>query len=206
MRDLLYSNDEHMITKEGYKMIHDNDAEVPVNDPVMGLFVPFFKKIGIKCKVVGDLSFGHYVEKQETYNRDGWIYIPYLILDTNYKENPEFVSRMENMLRCPTNTDIFNHMEQYLKGNYTIPNKIWELKDIADENSKFHVAIDAYKPPRVKHDRYVLKLHIADDVRLGQLSNFSNNTDLYYKLATIITDIGILMKMLVEEFDDEKKE
>lgn len=208
MRDLLYNlynNDEHMITKEDYKMIHDNDAEVPVNDPVMGLFVPFFKKIGIKCKVVGDLSFGHYVEKQETYNRDGWIYIPYLILDTNYKENPEFVSRMENMLRCPTNTDIFNHMEQYLKGNYTIPNKIWELKDIADENSKFHVAIDAYKPPRVKHDRYVLKLHIADDVRLGQLSNFSNNTDLYYKLATIITDIGILMKMLVEEFDDEKK-
>lgn len=206
MRDLLYSNDEHMITKEDYKMIHDNDAEVHVNDPVMGLFVPFFKKIGIKCKVVGDLSFGHYVEKQETYNRDGWIYIPYLILDTNYKENPEFVSRMENMLRCPTNTDIFNHMEQYLKGNYTIPNKIWELKDIADENSKFHVAIDAYKPPHVKHDRYVLKLHIADDVRLGQLSNFSNNTDLYYKLATIITDIGILMKMLVEEFDDEKKE
>ena len=208
MRDLLYNlynNDEHMITKEDYKMIHDNDAEVTVNDPVMGLFVPFFKKLGVKCKVVGDLSFGHYVEKQETYNRDGWIYIPYLILDTNYKENPEFVSRMENMLRCPTNTDIFNHMEQYLKGNYTIPNKIWELKDIADENSKFHVAIDAYKQPRVKHDRYVLKLHIADDVRLGQLSNFSNNTDLYYKLATIITDIGILMKMLVEEFDDEKK-
>lgn len=205
MRDLLYNNDEHMITKEDYKMIHDNDAEVPVNDPVIGLFVPFFKKLGVKCKVVGDLSFGHYVEKQETYNRDGWIYIPYLILDTNYKENPEFVSRMENMLRCPTNTDIFNHMEQYLKGNYTIPNKIWELKDIADENSKFHVAIDAYKQPRVKHDRYVLKLHIADDVRLGQLSNFSNNTDLYYKLATIITDIGILMKMLVEEFDDEKK-
>ena len=206
MRPLVYNDDGRMITQEEYEQIHNNDASVPVDDPVMGLFVPFFEKLGVRCKVVGDLSFGQYVEKQEIYNRDGWIYIPYLILDTNYKENPEFVSRMENMLRCPTNTDIFNHMEQYLKGNYTIPNKIWELKDIADENSKFHVAIDACKPPRVKHDRYVLKLHIADDVRLEQLSNFSNDTDLYYKLATIITDIGILMKMLVEEFDDEKKE
>ena len=46
---------------------------------------------------------------------------------------------------------------------------------------------------------------MTDDVRLG-LINFSNNTDLYYKLATIITDISILMKMLVETFEDEKKE
>ena len=195
MRPLVYNDDGRMITQEEYEQIHNNDASVPVDDPVMGLFVPFFEKLGVKCKVVGDLSFGQYVEKQEIYNHDGWIYIPYLILDTNYVENPEFVSKMENMLKSSTNTDIFDQMEQYLKGKYTTSNKVWELEDTADENSKFHVVIDAY----------VLKLHMTDDVRLG-LINFSNNTDLYYKLATIITDISILMKMLVETFEDEKKE
>ena len=43
------------------------------------------------------------------------------------------------------------------------------------------------------------------DIKYG-LSVFSNNTDLYYKLAAIITDISILMKMLVETFEDKKKE
>ena len=195
MRPLVYNDDGRMITQEEYEQIHNNDASVPVDDPVMGLFVPFFEKLGVRCKVVGDLSFGQYVEKQEIYNHDGWIYIPYLILDTNYGENPEFVSKMENMLKSSTNTDIFDQMEQYLKGKYTTSNKVWELEDTADENSKFHVVIDAY----------VLKLHMTDDVRLG-LINFSNNTDLYYKLATIITDISILMKMLVETFEGEKKE
>ena len=195
MKPLVYNDDGRMITQEEYEQIHNNDASVPVDDPVMGLFVPFFEKLGVKCKVVGDLSFGQYVEKQEIYNHDGWIYIPYLILDTNYGENPEFVSKMENMLKSSTNTDIFDQMEQYLKGKYTTSNKVWELEDTADENSKFHVVIDAY----------VLKLHMTDDVRLG-LINFSNNTDLYYKLATIITDISILMKMLVETFEGEKKE
>lgn len=171
----------------------------------MGLFVPFFEKLGVKCKVVGDLSFGQYVEKQEIYNHDGWIYIHYLILDTNYGENPEFVSKMENMLKSSTNTDIFDQMEQYLKGKYTTSNKVLELEDTADENSKFHVVIDEYGNTHGKHDRYVLKLHMTDDVRLG-LINFSNNTDLYYKLATIIANISILMKMLVETFEDEKKE
>ena len=205
MRPLVYNDDGRMITQEEYEHIHNNDASVPVDDPVMGLFVPFFEKLGVKCKVVGDLSFGQYVEKQEIYNHDGWIYIPYLILDTNYGENPEFVSKMENMLKSSTNTDIFDQMEQYLKGKYTTSNKVWELEDTADENSKFHVVIDAYGNPHVQYDRYVLKLHMTDDVRLG-LINFSNNTDLYYKLATIITDISILMKMLVETFEDEKKE
>ena len=205
MRPLVYNDDGRMITQEEYEQIHNNDASVPVDDPVMGLFVPFFEKLGVKCKVVGDLSFGQYVEKQEIYNHDGWIYIPYLILDTNYGENPEFVSKMENMLKSSTNTDIFDQMEQYLKGKYTTSNKVWELEDTADENSKFHVVIDAYGNPHVKHDRYVLKLHMTDDVRLG-LINFSNNTDLYYKLATIITDISILMKMLVETFEGKKKE
>ena len=55
-----------------------------------------------------------------------------------------------------------------------------------------------------QHDRYILKLHMTDDVRAG-LTNFSSNIDLYYKLATIITDISILMKMLVETFEDKKK-
>ena len=205
MRPLVYNDDGRMITQEEYEHIHNNDASVPVDDPVMGLFVPFFEKLGVKCKVVGDLSFGQYVEKQEIYNHDGWIYIPNLILDTNYGENPEFVSKMENMLKSSTNTDIFDQMEQYLKGKYTTSNKVWELEDTADENSKFHVVIDAYGNPHGQHDRYVLKLHMTDDVRLG-LINFSNNTDLYYKLATIITDISILMKMLVETFEDEKKE
>ena len=194
MRPLVYNDDGRMITQEEYEHIHNNDASVPVYDPVMGLFVPFFEKLGVKCKVVGDLSFGQYVEKQEIYNHDGWIYIPYLILDTNYGENPEFVSKMENMLKSSTNTDIFDQMEQYLKGKYTTSNKVWELEDTADEYGNTHG----------QHDRYVLKLHMADDVRLG-LINFSNNTDLYYKLATIITDISILMKMLVETFEDEKK-
>ena len=194
MRPLVYNDDGRMITQEEYEQIHNNDASVPVDDPVMGLFVPFFEKLGVKCKVVGDLSFGQYVEKQEIYNHDGWIYIPYLILDTNYVENPEFVSKMENMLKSSTNTDIFDQMEQYLKGKYTTSNKVWELEDTADEYGNTHG----------KHDRYVLKLHMTDDVRLG-LINFSNNTDLYYKLATIITDISILMKMLVETFEDEKK-
>ena len=195
MRPLVYNDDGRMITQEEYEQIHNNDASVPVDDPVMGLFVPFFEKLGVKCKVVGDLSFGQYVEKQEIYNHDGWIYIPYLILDTNYGENPEFVSKMENMLKSSTNTDIFDQMEQYLKGKYTTSNKVWELEDTADEYGNTHG----------QHDRYVLKLHMVDDVRLG-LINFSNNTDLYYKLATIITDISILMKMLVETFEDEKKE
>lgn len=205
MRPLVYNDDGRMITQEEYEQIHNNDASVPVDDPVMGLFVPFFEKLGVKCKVVGDLSFGQYVEKQEIYNYDGWIYIPYLILDTNYGENPEFVSKMKNMLKSSTNTDIFDQMEQYLKGKYTTSNKVWELEDTADENSKFHVVIDAYGNTHGQHDRYVLKLHMTDDVRLG-LINFSNNTDLYYKLAAIITNISILMKMLVETFEDEKKE
>lgn len=205
MRHLVYNDDGRMITQEEYEMIHNNDASVPVDDHVMGLFVPFFEKLGVKCKVVGDLSFGHYVEKQETYNRDGWIYIPYLILDTNYGENPEFVSRIENMLRSPTNTDIFDQMEQYLKGKYTTSNRVWELEDTADENSKFHIVKDDCGNIHGQHDRYILKLHMTDDVRAG-LTNFSSNIDLYYKLATIITDISILMKMLVETFEDKKKE
>lgn len=205
MRPLVYNDDGRMITQEEYEQIHNNDASVPVDDPVMGLFVPFFEKLGVKCKVVGELSFGQYIEKQEIYNHDGWIYIPYIILNTNYGENPEFVSRMENMLRSSTNTDIFDQMEQYLKGKYTTPNRVWELEDTSDENSKFHVVTDDHGIIHGQHDRYILKLHMTDDVRIP-LSNFSNNTDLYYKLAAIITDISILMKMLVETFEDEKKE
>lgn len=204
MRHLVYNDDGRMITQEEYEMIHNNDASVPVDDPVMGLFVPFFEKLGVKCKVVGDLSFGQYVEKQEIYNHDGWIYIPYLILDTNYAENPEFVSKMENMLKSSTNTDIFDQMEQYLKGKYTTSNKVLELEDTADENSKFHIVKDDCGNIHGQHDRYILKLHMTDDVRAG-LTNFSSNVDLYYKLATIITDISILMKMLVETFEDKKK-
>lgn len=205
MRPLVYNDDGRMITQEEYEQIHNNDASVPVDDPVMGLFVPFFEKLGVKCKVVGELSFGQYIEKQEIYNHDGWIYIPYIILNTNYGENPEFVSRMENMLRSPTNTDIFDQMEQYLKGKYTTSNRVWELEDTADENSEFHVVKDGNGIIHGQHDRYILKLHMTDDVRAG-LTNFSSNIDLYYKLATIITDISILMKMLVETFEDKKKE
>lgn len=207
MRPLVYNDDGRMITQEEYEMIHNNDASVPVDDPVMGLFVPFFEKIGVKCKIVNELSFGQYIQKQELhkYTADGWISIPYLILDTNYGENPEFVSKMENMLKSSTNTDIFDQMEQYLKGKYTTSNKVWELEDTADENSEFHVVKDGNGIIHGQHDRYVLKLHMTDDVRAG-LTNFSSNVDLYYKLATIITDISILMKMLVETFEDKKKE
>lgn len=207
MRPLVYNDDGRMITQEEYEMIHNNDASVPVDDPVMGLFVPFFEKLGVKCKVVNELSFGQYIQKQEMYKytADGWIRIPYLILDTNYGENPEFVSRIDNMLRSPTNTDIFDQMEQYLKGKYTTPNKVWELEDTADENSEFRVVTDGNEIIHGQHDRYILKLHMTDNVRIP-LSNFSSNVDLYYKLATIITDISILMKMLVETFEGEKKE
>ena len=205
MRDLVYNDDGRMITQEEYEMIHNNDASVPVDDPVMGLFVPFFEKLGVKCKIVGDLSFGQYIEKQEVFNRDGWIYIPYLILDTNSKENPEFVSKMKNMLKSSTNVDILDQMEQHLKGKHTTPNKVWELEDIADDNSKFHIVTDDHGNICGRYDRYILKLHMTYDIKY-RLSVFSNNTDLYYKLAAIITDISILMKMLVETFEDEKKE
>ena len=144
-------------------------------------------------------------EKQEVFNRDGWIYIPYLILDTNSKENPEFVSKMENMLKSSTNADILDQMEQHLKGKHTTPNKVWELEDIADDNSKFHIVTDDHGNICGRYDRYILKLHMTYDIKY-RLSVFSNNTDLYYKLAAIITDISILMKMLVETFEDEKKE
>lgn len=203
MRDLVYNDDGRMITQEEYEMIHNNDASVPVDDPVMGLFVPFFEKLGVKCRIVNELSFGQYVEKVD--KNDGWIRIPYLILDTNDAENHEFVSKMEEMLKSSMNSDIFDQMEQYLKGKYSPPNKVWELEDTADENSEFHVAIDGYGNTHGYHDRYILKLHMTDDIILG-LSNFSNSTDLYYKLATIITDISILMKMLVQTFKEENEE
>lgn len=163
------------------------------------------KKLGIKCKIINELSFAQYTEKNEAYNFDGWISIPYLILDTNDKENPKFVSKMKDMLNSSANTDIFDQMEQYLKGKYSPANKVWEIESVADENSEFHVAIDSYGNTHGYHDRYIIKLHMTDDIRIG-LSNFSNNTDLYYKLATIITYISILMKMLVKVFEDEKKE
>lgn len=45
MRPLVYNDDGRMITQEEYEQIHNNDASVPVDDPVMGLFVPFFEKL-----------------------------------------------------------------------------------------------------------------------------------------------------------------
>lgn len=203
MRSLVYNDDGRMITQEEYEMIHNNDTSVPVDDPVMGLFVPFFENLGVRCRVANELSFGQYIEKQEIYGTDGWITIPYIILDTNEKENPEFVSKMNEMLKSSTNTDIFDQMEQYLKGQYSPPNKVWELEDTADESSEFHVAVDAYGNTHGYHDRYILKLHMIDDIRIP-LSDFANNTDLYYKLATIITNISILMKMLVQTFEKEE--
>lgn len=44
MIPLVYNDDGRMITQEEYEMIHNNDASVPVDDPIMGLFVPFFEK------------------------------------------------------------------------------------------------------------------------------------------------------------------
>lgn len=76
MIPLVYNDDGRMIIQEEYEQIHNNDASVPVDDPVMGLFVPFFENLELNVKLLVILALVNmWKSKKSIIMMDGFIFL-----------------------------------------------------------------------------------------------------------------------------------